>query len=321
MLIYKSRWKYWWDIDIEDSIVLTPFNEDRILSELMELCKNYVIIPIGSGLNLFPIIPPEGVKGVIVDLSTYNRIEFINGRIRVQAGVRYIDLMKLSLGEGMVLPLNPPINVYETIGGLISTGMLRYWYNMPWYNIIDISNFFDTGGGRRIFHGYGMDNYGGIILNIDFINWVYMRSLRWLSFLIDNIGKVFDVVDIVKGLQGAEPRFLSVYRMGDGFRCVMGISDGFVKKVGREVMAFVDEFEVINDLPSLYVSLPDIDSYYLVYGYIGRDRGWSAVILDRYRVIYLDYVSGIYVLYSDSFPDWNGVLKVLRVEDGVVGGG
>lgn len=116
---------------VEPLIVFYPKTEEEVVKIVKYASKRKIpIIPWGAGTNLAGAVTCKDKKCILVDMSKMNKILEINDvdwYVRVQPGVKLIDLFEELEKKGFVLPPDPASFFLCSVGGAVaeSSGGMR----------------------------------------------------------------------------------------------------------------------------------------------------------------------------------------------------
>lgn len=301
------------DIEIYDRFILTSDNKEAVLKEIWEIEEPLTILPVGNQFSMFPpMVPSNDRKVLIVDLSLYDDINFFNDCIRVCAGACISSILDAFSKKGLGMPVSPPAIFFESIGGLFSSGILKFWYNMPYYKFVrPYANYLDKVRSSNLYGSYGSL---GIITHLDLVNFISWDDVVSLVFDINDLSTVYAIKDDFFSLFKVTPRYFNMYFRENFYRCLLGAGEKLIKVFYGHLNKRDDVFSVaIED--SIPVIIPEIDL---------SDGGCIYLVdIDKFlvngcRVLFGDIISNkLIVLCSSKDMDIGYERKVI-IESGVI---
>ena len=319
--IIYNRWILGWsNLRIVDRVILTSSDLELKLKELKNIMKDYILLPIGRHMSLFP--PPyifSGKEAVIIELSNLNQIDFFQNIVNVDAGVSYKEVFETCLKKNLFLPLAPPISIFESFGGIYSTGLVSPWYGMPLDSLISEKKVF-TFNEKRIYNSFGRN---GIVLSFSIKCFSLEESIPlYTKLVVKDIDQIFSLLRKLFFRYKLFPRILIGYMDTDVLELFISFAPKlykiFIEKIDKEPDIY--NLSPLYNLPNLYPKILDTGEYenekYIYLTSIQNSSFFKDLLKKKCKVLYIDLLKKIAVI--DCLKKFRNYRRRIFVKEGFI---
>lgn len=319
--IVYNRWVLGWsNLKIVNRIILTSSNLELQLKELENIIKEYKILPLGRHMSLFP--PPyifSSDKTVVVDLSNLNQIDVFQNMINVDAGSSYKEVFEFCFKKNLYLPLTPPISIFESLGGMYSTGLISPWYGMPLESFIFKKKIF-TFDKKRVYNSFGQN---GIVLSFSIKCFPLEKDIPlYTGFNVENISLIPRLLQKLFFKYRLFPRILVGYMNEDTLEFFISLPSKlhkmFIKKIDEEFNIYnLSSFYV---LPNIYPRISGAEAceeeknIYLVS--VQNNNFFKNILKRRCRIIYIDLLKKFAIV--DCLKNFKNYRRKIVIKEGFI---
>ncbi len=311
------------DIDIVDRFVVSPYSIGEIPEVLDQYNEpSYVFLPIGRHLSLFPP-PPQYVKDkktIVFDARGLDNIDMSpDNIIRVGAGTPILELYRYLSKYDFLLPLSPPMTVFESLGGLFATGFIKTWYGAPWRLYLSLHQAFNwDSGDNELYSSFGTK---GLLISVD-IKLVEGHLNEWISFTSSSPHAVDRFIEDFRRKHGFLPRYACLYRRDTSlYESVLSVPSGYVKKAvdilskNKEVIETYTHPKSIEVYPSLRsIEYNEKYSILLIKPPADLELGEGVIPL------YIDYINAYAVIMAIDDVEIPRYIRRITIYQGMVSG-
>lgn len=316
--IIYNRWILGWsNLRIVDRVILTSSNLELQLKELEDIMKDYMVLPLGRHMSLFP--PPHifsSEETVIIELSNLNQIDLLQNVVNVDAGVSYKEVFETCLKKDLLLPLSPSISIFESLGGIYSTGLVSPWYGMPLYPLISERKVF-TFNGKRIYNSFGQN---GMVLSFSVKCFPLEKDIPiYTKLIVKDIGQISSLLQKLFFKYKLFPRVLIGYMNNDILELFISFAPKlykvFVEKIGEEPDIY--DLSPLYNIPNLYPKMLDAGEYedekYIYLTIIQDSSFFKDLLKKKCRVLYIDLLKKLAVI--DCLKNFRNYKRMIFVKD------